>query len=173
MDSRRHASVREAWTARRDRWGRPPSPRRRRLVRPADVQAPTYEGRLWSRDDTSYEDEEEEEEAEELPRQAKRRKLEPRSRSTSTKRFKYGRYGQVEPGRLKMEVYSCDGGVFNDGGSVNFGPNNVLTHDQSVYSSSSAQCNIVLQHHDRSPFTLQELIIIAPESGFTSPSVSP
>lgn len=171
MDSRRHASLREAWAASRHRRDGSSGSRRQRLVRPADVQALTYEGRIWPRDDDFHEDEEDEEE--DRPRHAKRRKLDQGSHSSLSKRTKYGRYGQVEPGRLKMEIYSCDGGVFDERGVVNFGPSNILAHDQSVYRSNSAQCNIILQHYDRSPFTLEELIIIAPESGFTSPLAAP
>ncbi|CAD0087066.1 unnamed protein product [Aureobasidium vineae] len=94
----------------------------------------------------------------------KRRKL------THESNYKYGRYGQVEPGRLRLELESCDGEVHNEECSgIDFGPENILKHDKSVYCSRASKCNIVLRHHDDSTFCLEKLYIIAPENGFTAP----
>lgn len=83
--------------------------------------------------------------------------------------FAYGHYGQVEPGRLKLVLESCDGDVHDDYGRTYYGPENLLQHNKSVYCTKTSDCNIVLRHHDSSPFTLEKLYIIAPENGFTAP----
>ncbi|KAL1302585.1 hypothetical protein AAFC00_002963 [Neodothiora populina] len=83
--------------------------------------------------------------------------------------FRYGWHGQVEPGLLKLSVESCDGNVHDDHGGIYYGPQNILKHDKSVYCTRDSTCNIVLRHHDFSPFTLEKLHILAPENGFTAP----
>lgn len=105
-------------------------------------------------------------------RQAKRRKLD---HSASPKPdydgFKYGHKGQVVPGRLRMEVLSCDGGEYYDKDypiglhSVQ----NVLKNDSSVYCSHSSRCNLLLKHSGDAPFALEKIVIRAPNRGFTAP----
>lgn len=101
-------------------------------------------------------------------RGAKRRKLR-HAEHADARPFTYGYYGQVEAGRLKLHLESCDGEIHDDRGRIYYGPENILQHDQSVYCTKSSRCNIVLRHHDSSPFTLERLYIIAPENGFTAP----
>ncbi|KAH7087547.1 hypothetical protein FB567DRAFT_469879 [Paraphoma chrysanthemicola] len=105
-------------------------------------------------------------------RQPKRRKL----AHTSTKRpehdgFKYGRKGQVVPGRLKMEVLSCDGGEYYDKDHpVGIHKvENVLKNDNSVYCSERSRCNLLLKHRGSASFALERIVIRAPDRGFTAP----
>jgi hypothetical protein len=84
------------------------------------------------------------------------------------KGFSYGRYGQVEPGKLKMEIVSCDGGIFSEHGG-NYAAENVLKNDSTVYCTKSNRCNLVLRHQGGTAFSLKELIIKAPHSGYTAP----
>ncbi|KAL2753594.1 hypothetical protein ACRALDRAFT_1077423 [Sodiomyces alcalophilus JCM 7366] len=99
---------------------------------------------------------------------AKRRKIEPDRTAPSFKGFRYGRYGQVEPGDLTMEIVSCDGGLFSNGSSYTY--ENILKNDKSVYCTKSSRCNIVLRHQGATCFVLKELIIKAPGSGnYSSP----
>lgn len=100
-------------------------------------------------------------------RRVKRRKLDDDQRDTGTKSLNYGRYGQVEPGDLTMEIFSCDGGLFEEGNQ--HAAENVLRTDASVYCTKSNRCNLILQHQDRTPFSLKELVINAPHSGYTAP----
>ncbi|RFU75948.1 hypothetical protein TARUN_6296 [Trichoderma arundinaceum] len=94
-------------------------------------------------------------------RRNKRRKLDSdRLGSGGPKAFRYGRYGQVEPGQLRMEIVSCDGGMFSNQSS--YAAENILKDDNSVYCTKGNRCNIVLQHQGGTVFTLQELIIKAP-----------
>ncbi|KAL6889830.1 hypothetical protein HDV57DRAFT_344600 [Trichoderma longibrachiatum] len=94
-------------------------------------------------------------------RRNKRRKLDAdRLGSSGVKPFRYGRYGQVEPGQLRMEIVSCDGGMFSNQSS--YAAENILKDDNSVYCTKGNRCNIVLQHQGGSVFTLQELVIKAP-----------
>lgn len=82
--------------------------------------------------------------------------------------FRYGKYGQVEPGKLEMEIVSCDGGIFLEKGH-NYSAENVLKNDRSVYCTKSNRCNLVLRHQGSTVFSLKELIITAPHSGYTAP----
>jgi hypothetical protein len=104
-------------------------------------------------------------------RRAKRRKLDSDKLDSTFSGFSYGRYGQVEPGKLKMEIVSCDGGIFQDHGGnySNYSAENVLKHDSSVYCTKSNRCNLVLRHQGATVFSLKELIIKAPHSGYTAP----
>ncbi|PNS15864.1 hypothetical protein CAC42_4316 [Sphaceloma murrayae] len=163
LERTREESNNQAETARHERWGVQPSLRRRRLLRPAGPPSPTYESRNWSRSDESPDEDED------RPRQAKRRKLDLYSHNIHEKAYRYGHYGQVEQGRLKMELCSCDGGVYQERGPIYYGPSNILKHDQSVYCSKSPQCNIIIRHHDNTAFCLEKLYILGPEHGFTSP----
>lgn len=81
--------------------------------------------------------------------------------------FQYGRQGQVEPGALKMEIASCDGGLYTAGSLHS--QENILKADDSVYCTKSNRCNIVLQHQGSTAFTLKELIIKAPTRNYSSP----
>lgn len=104
-------------------------------------------------------------------RRNKRRKLDAdRLGSGGVKAFRYGRYGQVEPGQLRMEIVSCDGGMFSNQSS--YAAENILKDDNSVYCTKGNRCNIVLQHQGATVFTLQELIIKAPcATNFSHPYV--
>jgi len=104
-------------------------------------------------------------------RRAKRRKLDSDKLDSTFVGFSYGRYGQVEPGKLKMEIVSCDGGIFVDHGGnfANYSAENVLKNDSSVYCTKSNRCNLVLRHQGATVFSLKELIIKAPHSGNTAP----
>ncbi|KFY84546.1 hypothetical protein V500_09213 [Pseudogymnoascus sp. VKM F-4518 (FW-2643)] len=112
------------------------------------------------------------EQGEENNRAFKRRRLgspvpEPRIPAVN-----YGYYGQVEPGKLNMEIEFCDGGTFSEGSerdSVIYGAANVLKPDNSVYSTKSNRCNLVLKHEGDRPFCLKEIIIKAPPRGYTAP----
>jgi len=48
-------------------------------------------------------------------------------------------------------------------------PENILKNDQSVYCTKSANCNILLRHRGDTTFSLERLVIKAPERGFTAP----
>ncbi|KAL2164201.1 hypothetical protein VTH06DRAFT_3417 [Thermothelomyces fergusii] len=105
--------------------------------------------------------------ASEDTRRTKRRKLNPDRHIPAFKGFRYGRYGQVEPGQLTMEIVSCDGGLHSDEHS--YAPENILKNDASVYCTKSNRCNIVLKHQGGTVFSLQELVIRAPGSKFSCP----
>ncbi|KAI0873065.1 hypothetical protein GGS24DRAFT_465032 [Hypoxylon argillaceum] len=107
----------------------------------------------------------------ELPeenRRVKRRKLDSNRLSPNFQGFQYGKYGQVEPGPLKMELVSCDGGIYSDD-TTKYSAENILKNDNSVYCTEGPRCNIVLRHQGNTVFTLKELVIKAPRSNFTSP----
>jgi hypothetical protein len=88
--------------------------------------------------------------------------------------FKYGHKGQVVPGRLRMEIVSCDGGEHRrDSPPGLYKVQNVLRNDKSVYCSESSQCNLLLKHIGEAPFALEKVVIRAPDRGFTAPYVSP
>lgn len=110
-------------------------------------------------------------EAEVNRRRAKRRKLDGDPLSSSFKGFSYGYHGQVVPGKLKMEIFSCDGGLHTDAArhGTEYCYENVLRNDKSVYCTDSNNCNIVMCHQGKTPFCLDKLVIKAPERGFTSP----
>ncbi|KAK2593409.1 hypothetical protein QQS21_008897 [Conoideocrella luteorostrata] len=100
----------------------------------------------------------------------KRRKIDSNPLVPSSKGFRYGRYGQVEPGQLQMEIVSCDGGMFSNESS--YAAENILKDDNSVYCTKGNRCNIVLRHQGAMVFTLEELTIKAPSSmNFSHPSV--
>ncbi|OTB07196.1 hypothetical protein M426DRAFT_318221 [Hypoxylon sp. CI-4A] len=101
-------------------------------------------------------------------RRVKRRKLDSDRLSSGFQGFRYGKYGQVEPGQLTMELVSCDGGIYSDDGQ-RYAAENILKNDQTVYCTEGPRCNIILRHQGATVFTLKELIIKAPRSDFTSP----
>lgn len=94
-------------------------------------------------------------------RRHKRRKLDS-ERLSPFRGFRYGKYGQVEQGDLKMEIVSCDGGMFSNESS--YAAENILKNDTSVYCTKGNRCNIVLRHQGGTVFTLRELVIKAPGS---------
>lgn len=100
-------------------------------------------------------------------RRIKRRKLDSDRSGSTYKGVRYGKYGQVEPGQLTMEIVSCDGGLFSDGTS--YAAENMLRNDASVYCTKSSRCNIVLRHQGGTVFSLKELTIKAPGSDYTCP----
>ncbi|KAJ8125207.1 hypothetical protein O1611_g8431 [Lasiodiplodia mahajangana] len=101
-------------------------------------------------------------------RRVKRRKLDSDRLSSNFRGFQYGKYGQVEPGHLKMELVSCDGGIYSDD-TTKYSAENILKNDNTVYCTEGPRCNIVLRHQGATIFTLKELVIKAPRSNFTSP----
>lgn len=101
----------------------------------------------------------------------KRRKLDADDNREESQGFNYGRYGQVYPGMLQMEIASCDGGNYDpDGGCSR--PENVLENNQSVYSTKENRCNLILRHRGEAPFCLKKIVIKAPQCGFDAPYVS-
>ncbi|CAG8981224.1 hypothetical protein HYALB_00003822 [Hymenoscyphus albidus] len=105
-------------------------------------------------------------------RRVKRRKLNTDKKDAGFQGFSYGRYGQVEPGKLKMEIVSCDGGIFEmhrGEPREEYEPENVLLDDTSVYCTKSNRCNLVLRHQGNTTFCLTELIIKAPHKDYTAP----
>ncbi|RKF56159.1 putative regulator of chromosome condensation -like protein [Erysiphe neolycopersici] len=101
-------------------------------------------------------------------RRIKRRKLISDNLDTTFTGFSYGKYGQVEPGKLKMEIVSCDGGIF-EGTDVQHPAENVLENDNTVYCTKSNRCNLILRHQGATVFCLKELYIRAPHTGYTAP----
>lgn len=103
-------------------------------------------------------------------RQRKRRKLDHDSaKPTGCHTKPYGYYGQVEPGLLRMEIVSCDGGDYPRDPMALYRAENVLRNDRSVYCTRSSQCNLLLRHQDEIIFTINKITIKAPENGFTAP----
>ncbi|KAB8302197.1 hypothetical protein EYC80_005642 [Monilinia laxa] len=102
-------------------------------------------------------------------RRVKRRKLDQDNKKDSWEGFKYGRYGQVEPGILQMEIVSCDGGLFQTGVEGEYGLENVLKDDNTVYCTKSNRCNMILKHQGETTFSLTEIVIRAPHKGYTAP----
>ncbi|KAI0835568.1 hypothetical protein F5Y06DRAFT_275735 [Hypoxylon sp. FL0890] len=101
-------------------------------------------------------------------RRVKRRKIDSDRLSSGFQGFRYGKYGQVEPGQLTMELVSCDGGIYSDDGH-RYAAENILKNDQTVYCTEGPRCNIILRHQGATVFTLKELVIKAPRSNFTAP----
>jgi hypothetical protein len=98
-------------------------------------------------------------------RRVKRRRLDSDKTAQIYRGFRYGKYGQSEPGQLVMELVSCDGGLFMNG----YAAENILKNDASVYCTKGNRCNIVLRHQGSTVFSLKELTIKAPDSNFTAP----
>ena len=104
-------------------------------------------------------------------RRPKRRKLDLELPPPPRNAIKYGHYGQVEPGRLKLDIISCDGGEHTDPQrpEIYLGPKNLLRLDKSVYCSDRQSATVILHHLDNTPFCLEKLHIVGPEHGFTAP----
>ncbi|KAL4800944.1 hypothetical protein BDV19DRAFT_352391 [Aspergillus venezuelensis] len=98
----------------------------------------------------------------------KRRKLESDDSREGFQTLRYGQYGQVVPGILKMELASCDGGTYEPVYETS-GPENILSSDSSVYCTKSDRCNLILKHRGEAPFCLNKLVIKAPKSGYDAP----
>ncbi|OOO03992.1 hypothetical protein OAory_01048390 [Aspergillus oryzae] len=98
----------------------------------------------------------------------KRRKLESDDNREGLQSFRYGQYGQVVSGALKMELASCDGGTYETDGESTW-PENVLRNDSSVYCTKSDRCNLILKHRGETPFCLKKIVIKAPKSGYDAP----
>lgn len=64
-------------------------------------------------------------------RRVKRRKLDSERHGRGFQEFRYGKYGQVEPGQLRLEIETCDGGVY--GNEQENPPESILRNDDSVY----------------------------------------
>lgn len=107
----------------------------------------------------------------ETNRAIKRRKLDTGIASSGFPGFSYGYHGQVKPGKLKMEIESCDGGTLEGygAGSAAYGAPNVLKNDTSVYCTKGNRCNLVLRHQGATPFCLTELSIKGPPRDYTDP----
>ena len=101
---------------------------------------------------------------------AKRRKLDDGTYEDESRTFSYGHSGQVDAGQLRMEIITCDGGEYSDPNvPINSYPQNVLQDDSSVYCTKSNRCNILLKHVGGMPFTLTEIVVKAPRSGYDAP----
>ncbi|KAK4204383.1 hypothetical protein QBC40DRAFT_272738 [Triangularia verruculosa] len=100
-------------------------------------------------------------------RRIKRRKLDSDKIGPKFKGFHYGHYGQSEPGRLTMEIVSCDGGLYQE--SLQYPPENILKNDDSVYCTKGNRCNIILRHTGGTVFSLTEFVIKAPGSSYSCP----
>lgn len=96
-------------------------------------------------------------------RQAKRQRVAGESP------FRYGYHGQADLARLRLELSNVIGGTFNSRGPIDYGPENILSNDRSVYCSRSKECCLVLQHHAGLEFCLESLCIVAPDRGFSAP----
>ncbi|PYH40301.1 uncharacterized protein BP01DRAFT_308597, partial [Aspergillus saccharolyticus JOP 1030-1] len=99
---------------------------------------------------------------------AKRRKLEMDDHREGLQNFRYGQYGQVVPGALKMELASCDGGTYEPDGESSW-PENILRNDTTVYCTKSNRCNLILKHYAGIPFCLKKIVIRAPRTGYDAP----
>jgi hypothetical protein len=104
-------------------------------------------------------------------RSTKRRRLDDGSRQPMKKPHQYGHYGQVEPGKLRMEIVSNDGGEHQDprNPGIFLGADNMLKRDRSVFCSERSSVGIVLRHEDETSFCLEKLHIVGPENGFSAP----
>jgi hypothetical protein len=69
-----------------------------------------------------------------------------------------------------MEIASCDGGEYEESNAPGlYKVQNVLVNDKSVYCSKISHCNLLLEHIGDAPFTLEKIVIKAPDRGFTAP----
>ncbi|OIW33896.1 hypothetical protein CONLIGDRAFT_570249, partial [Coniochaeta ligniaria NRRL 30616] len=100
-------------------------------------------------------------------RRVKRRRLDSDKTAQLYRGFRYGKYGQCEPGQLTMELVSCDGGMYSN--QLEYAAENILKNDTSVYCTKGNRCNIVLRHQGSTVFSLSELVIKGPGSNYSSP----
>ncbi|CAG9996526.1 unnamed protein product [Clonostachys byssicola] len=97
-------------------------------------------------------------------RRNKRRKIDADRLAPTISRIRYGKYGSVEPGALRMEILSCDGGSYASSNPSSYVAENLLRNDETVYCTKGNRCNVVLRHEGGAPFTLHELVIKGPTS---------
>ncbi|CAI6088176.1 unnamed protein product [Clonostachys chloroleuca] len=97
-------------------------------------------------------------------RRNKRRKIDADRLAPTISRIRYGKYGSVEPGALRMEILSCDGGSYASSNPSSYVAENILRNDETVYCTKGNRCNVVLRHEGGAPFTLHELVIKGPTS---------
>ena len=110
----------------------------------------------------------------EVNRRRKRPKLDHNHMSSESQKFHYDWKGRTVPGRLKMQVHECDGGLLPDLSNHHaerYQLENILVNDQSVYCTKRSRCNIVFKHLGEVCFSMTKIIIKAPEKGFTAPYV--
>jgi hypothetical protein len=110
-------------------------------------------------------------ESDEVRPRNKRRKLEHEVPGQGLQGFRYGHFGQVVSGRLRMEIVSCDGGEYTEDSMAFYRAENVLKNDRTVYCTKSSHCNMILRHQGETAFSLEQIVIQAPERGFTAPYV--
>jgi hypothetical protein len=79
----------------------------------------------------------------------------------------YGWRGQVEPGHLRLEVASFEGGHWS--ADDKYSVENVLKSDHNVYCSNSPTCHILFKHQAGATFHLDHLVVKAPRSDYTAP----
>jgi hypothetical protein len=107
-----------------------------------------------------------------VQRQTKRRKLVHDLDVIAYDPVIYGWNGQVDPGHLRLEIISCDGGQHPQprmSRPMAYRVENVLKDDKSVYCSESHECNILFRHQAEALFHLNSLVLQAPEQGYTAP----
>ncbi|KAI9683100.1 MAG: hypothetical protein M1829_005891 [Trizodia sp. TS-e1964] len=104
-------------------------------------------------------------------RENKRRRHNRSEDMGSKSAISYGFYGQVEPGQLKMEILSCDGGDISelDGRRGSYPAENVLQDNLDVYCTKSNQCNLLMRHQQETNFCVSKIVIKGPRRGFTAP----
>ncbi|KAK3059413.1 hypothetical protein LTS18_010927, partial [Coniosporium uncinatum] len=107
---------------------------------------------------------------EDLRRKLKRQKTRHDGDVPTNSAMRYGREGQVVAGKLKMRIVSCDGGSYR-GERSGDRADNILRDNDSVYCTKNSACNVLLSHYDESTFALESIVIKAPKSGYTHPSV--
>jgi hypothetical protein len=110
------------------------------------------------------------EDVESYNRRSKRRKLDS-DPLDSHPTISYGYHGQVVPGRLKMVIAGCDGGLYHEDtrGKRLYCQENILRNDKSVYCSKKDSCNLMLKHRGDIAFTVTKIVIKTPDAGFTAP----
>ncbi|KAI9888946.1 MAG: hypothetical protein M1814_006124 [Vezdaea aestivalis] len=108
----------------------------------------------------------------EVNRRIKKRKLDHEQSSPRIPEISYGRFGQTEAGKLKMEIFGCDGGITSSIKNMQeqqYPPENALEDGPSVYCTKREVCNMILQHPGSIPFCVSKIIVRAPMSGFDMP----
>ncbi|SPN98382.1 uncharacterized protein DNG_01427 [Cephalotrichum gorgonifer] len=101
-------------------------------------------------------------------RRTKRRKVDSDRLVPDFGGFRYGKYGQVEPGPLTMDIVSCDSSMSLE--ETSYAAESILNNDgSSVYCTKGNRCNIVLRHQGATVFNLTELVVKAPSFNYSSP----
>ena len=110
----------------------------------------------------------------EVNRRRKRPKLGDEFSTIRSRGFRYDWKGRAAPGRLKMEIHECNGGLHSGAAAQDCGrykQENILVNDQSVYCTEANKCNIIMRHGEEACFSVTKLVIKAPGSLFTAPYV--